>query len=84
MKKSIIKALDRDHLVSLIDQEMQMHGNKVVLNHLDVPGVKDFSGLFCGPRTRRFNGDISGWDVSGATNMFSMFAFSEFNGDISQ
>jgi len=31
----------------------------------------------------RFNGDLSEWDVSGATSMRSMFYNSEFKGDIS-
>jgi surface protein len=31
----------------------------------------------------RFNGDISGWDVSAVTNMHHMFVDSVFNGDIS-
>jgi surface protein len=32
----------------------------------------------------KFNGDISGWDVSNVTTMFSMFHNSVFNGDISK
>ena len=30
-----------------------------------------------------FNGDISGWDVSGVQDMTSMFSNSQFNGDLS-
>ena len=31
----------------------------------------------------KFNGDISGWNVSNVTDMSGMFYKSEFNGDIS-
>ena len=33
---------------------------------------------------KKFNGDISNWDVSNVTSMGSMFASSKFNGDISK
>jgi len=31
----------------------------------------------------KFNSDISSWDVSNVTNMFSIFEASKFTGDIS-
>ena len=72
----MIKVRDRDHLASIISGS----ANDADLNHLDVSGVTDMSGLFWGSK---FNGDISNWDVSNVLNMDSMFQGSRFNGDIS-
>ena len=48
----------------------------------DLSGVTDMSYMFSD--TRRFNGDISGWNVSSVTNMSYMFNIaSAFNRDIS-
>lgn len=35
-------------------------------------------------KNSKFNGDISGWDVSNVENMNYMFANSDFNGDTFQ
>ena len=52
-----------------------------------VGGISDFSNLFSAARTASastFDDDISGWDVSRATNMLSMFdGASSFRGDLS-
>lgn len=56
------------------------------LNDLDVSGIDDFSKLFDNNKLKRFVGKIkiNDWDVSGATNMESMFeGCSKFNCDIS-
>lgn len=78
-KKTVInkKSELRDLVYTMIIQ----HGPNCSLNHIDVSGIKDFSGLFC---NTDFNGDISQWDVSRARNMDSMFYNSRFNGDISK
>jgi len=56
-----------------------------VISHWDVRAVRDLSYLFCGspddsglmsgcrPVKRTCNPDISGWDMSGATDMSNMF-----------
>ena len=54
----------------------------------DVSAVADMRKLFnpdVVPGANKFTGDISNWDVSGATTMLGMFSFaSSFNGDISK
>ncbi len=55
------------------------------LNIIDTSNITDMSILFSIiTPLRRFNGDISKWDVSNVTNMYGMFHFSLFNGDISK
>jgi hypothetical protein len=79
--KSKIIAKDRDHLMDLIDEEVQHHGHTCDLNHIDVSKVKEMHFLFC---ESAFNGDISEWDVSNVEHMDSMFSISIFDGDISK
>ena len=59
--------------------------SNMVLNAPDAPSlssVTDMSNMF--KDAIRFNGDLSGWDVSNITNMDSMFLNAEtFNGDLS-
>merc|ERR1719201_1536112 len=55
----------------------------------DVSAVTDMSGLFVdkflNTTATKFNGDLSKWDVSRATNMQRMFfSLSSFNGDLSK
>lgn len=80
MEKYNIIAKNKNHLKSLIHQEVEMYGNACVLNHIDVSNVNDISDLF---KNSEFNGDISKWNVSNVKNMSGLFSKSKFNGDIS-
>jgi len=86
--KPIIIAHSKMELRLLIQKEIEKHGNKCDLNHIDVSEITNMSNLFSiiGGITgdiAKFNGDISNWDVSNVVNMRSIFYGSKFNGDIS-
>jgi surface protein len=68
-------------LGDIIQSEINQHGLRADLNHIDVSHVTDMTWLFEGSD---FNGDISKWDVGSVTNMNGMFEDSDFNGDISR
>lgn len=73
----------KDELSALIEQLIEERGNEADLNDINTSKITDMSWLF---DSSKFNGDISGWDVSAVENMEGMFAKSEFtgeNGDIS-
>ena len=57
-------------LRSLIENRINVEGNEVDLNDIDVSTITDMSGLFS---WTDFNGDISGWDVSNVTDADDMF-----------
>jgi surface protein len=59
---------------------MNLFGDEVNLNWIDVSDITDMSYLF---EDTEFNGDISKWNVSNVTNMTGMFWNTKFNGDIS-
>lgn len=64
----------------LVTRAIEDNGPTCDLNHLDVCRVNLFSALF---KNTRFNGDISGWNVSSGTGFDCMFEDSIFTGDIS-
>ena len=76
-----VKPKTKEELKTLINVEINQHGNCCDLNNIDVSLVTDFSNLFY---NSKFNGDISRWDVSSVKNMLCMFYGSRFNGDISK
>lgn len=76
-------------LKKLIERIIEKRGNECDLNDIDVSNIKKMNyrdvtgikGLF---EHSRFNGDISGWDVSKVISMYNMFSRSKFNGYISR
>jgi hypothetical protein len=96
MKKKIV-ARNREHLIEIIAEEIELNGNECDLNHIDISNANNLFRLFSDhdwrhdpyddteyPDFSDFNGDISKWNVSHVKNMEEMFYKSKFNGDISQ
>ena len=72
----------KEELKDIILQRIEVEGDEVDLNDIDVSKITDMSSLF--ENNIDFNGDISEWDVSNVTNMRGMFFNCEnFNKDIS-
>lgn len=75
-------------LKNMIYSEIEKHGLECSLNHICTSKITNMSGLFNGrnnfPLLKKFNGDISLWDVSNVTNMSGMFEESDFDGDLSK
>ena len=72
---------DDTNIHAIVAEEIETQGATANLNHLDVSGVTDLSGLFS---DSQFNGDISGWDVSNVLDMNHLFDGTPFDGDISR
>ena len=71
----------KEKLQDIIKYRIEVEGNEVNLNDIDVSQITDMSELFL---WSDFNGNISGWDVSNVTNMYGMFySCKKFNQDIS-
>ena len=79
-----VVAKDREDLIKIIEDTIEKNGYNCDLNFIDVSSLTDLNHLFCGEVERKFNGDISKWDVSNVTDMQSMFEKSQFKGDISK
>ena len=76
---------NKKELQELVDNLIDKRGNKADLNDIDTSEITDMSLLFNG--WKKFNGDISEWDVSNVKDMQWMFRDSKFtgkNGDISR
>ena len=60
-------------------------GEKADLNFIDTFHITDMGWLFSDFKynVKKFNGDISKWDVSNVEDMSYMFYDAKFNGDIS-
>ena len=84
-------AKDKYDLWRIIDEEIKAQGITADLNLIDTSKITDMrylfnsnTYLFSHADYSAFNGDISGWDVSGVTDMSEMFRDADaFNGDIS-
>ena len=57
---------NKKELIGFIKQRIKEQGPKCDLNDIDVSKIDDMSFLFS---DSKFNGDISGWDVSNVKNM---------------
>lgn len=77
----IYKVTERNELEYLISKTIEAYGDDCNLNWIDVSEIDDMCYLF--KDFSKFNGDISGWNVSHVTDMSYMFYGSFFNGDIS-
>ena len=90
------KPKNKEELIDIIIKEIEENGPDCSLNHIDVSNVTDMSCLFMGgiswkytdghPVLSKFDGDISGWNVSNVTDMKFMFDNCKYtgkNGDIS-
>ena len=73
----------RPELIDMIKEETKKNGNNCSLNHIDVSNIESLSFVF-NEANKKFNGDISEWDVSKVRDMSSLFMDTEFNGDISE
>ncbi len=75
------KPENSEKLKDIIEGAVEVYGNEVNLNWIDISEIADMSEMF---DNSQFNGDISKWDVSNVTNMSYMFHNSDFNGNISK
>ena len=72
----------KEELKDIINQLIEDRGNKGNFNDIDTSEITDMSDLFSG--MEKFNGDISGWNVSNVKYMTYMFHLCKsFNCDIS-
>ena len=78
---SSVIVCDDTNISAVVAEEIETQGESANLNHLDVSGVTDLSGLFS---DSQFNGDISAWDVSNVIDMNHLFDGTPFDGDISR
>lgn len=68
---------DKDELKDIIEKLVDERGNEANLNDIDTSNILVMDFLFM---DSKFNGDISGWDVSNVTSMRYTFANSEYSG----
>lgn len=87
----MVQPQTKEALVAIIEDALCVFGNKADLNFIDTSKITDMTKLFSdeikefgGYGFRKFNGDISRWDVSNVKRMAQLFRGSDFNGDISR
>ena len=73
----------KKELEKIMEDRITKEGPNCDLNDIDVSLIMDMSYLFYGSELSKFNGNISEWDVSSVKDMRGMFAYSNFNQDIS-
>ena len=73
----------RPELIDMIIKETKKNGNNCSLNHIDVSNIESLSFVF-NDANKKFNGDISEWEVSKVRDMSALFMETDFNGDISE
>ena len=87
------KPKDKDNLKELLKRMIEVRGDEGDFNDIDTSDIKDMSSLFETNEYRntkfdqlckKFNGDITGWNVSRVKNMRAMFCGAEsFNQNLS-
>ena len=87
----MVQPQTKEELVAIIEDALCVFGNEADLNFIDTSKITDMTKLFSdeikefgGYGFRKFNGDISRWDVSNVKRMAQLFRGSDFNGDISK
>lgn len=87
----MVQPQTKEELVAIIEDALCVFGNEADLNFIDTSKITDMTKLFSdeikefgGYGFRKFNGDISRWDVSNVKRMAQLFRGSDFNGDISR
>ncbi len=90
--------IDRNELIADITEEIDIQGISADLNIIDTSNVKSFSNLFSSKLSKdtydfkdkntnkiyEFSGDISKWNTSNVTNMYSTFyGVTKFKSDLS-
>ena len=81
-KVALVKVKSKEDLERIINiYSMQYYLQREPLNWLDVSEITNMFGLF---RNKRYNGDISRWNVQNVKYMQFMFYKSQFNQDISE
>ncbi|MFK7866523.1 MAG: BspA family leucine-rich repeat surface protein, partial [Alphaproteobacteria bacterium] len=68
-----MKAINKQHLIELIDLAIKQNGYDCDLNHIDVSDIQDMSNLF---KNSKFNGNISKWNTENVTDTSGMFLMS--------
>jgi Mycoplasma protein of unknown function, DUF285 len=72
----------KPQLYAIVRNAINELGPSANLNHINVSAVEDFGELFSSI-DKKFNGNISEWDMSNAVSTMCMFESCAFNGDVS-
>ena len=71
---------NREDLINMIREKIKKDGPECDLNCIDVSAIDNFGAVFGLWDTKRFNGNISKWDMSNAISLNGMFEGSMFSG----